>query len=507
MGDDSLSAADLRSATVRGLRWTVIARPAVEILLLGSMVVLAHLISPAEFGRYAVAAVAGDLALMPAAGVGAALVQRRTVSREHLQAGFALALLSGLLLAGLIAASTISFVVPVFGRRTADLLWLSTPLCLVVAAGTVPSALLQRRLAFRRCSVLDVTNTAVRVVASIAMATAGLGAEGLVLGLLAGGLASTILSWTWAPPPLPRLHRGPVRDVLSYGIFASLAAVSWVGFRNCDYAIVAARLGALPAGLYFRAYQLGVEYQKKVSQVMNTVGFPVLARTQTGGDMDALRSQMVRLLTLALFPLLVMLAIVAPVLVPWMFGHRWAPAAEPTQILAVGGAATLVMDAVGSVLMASGRPRALLGFGWGHFAAYALAVLAVAPLGLTAVAIAAATVHTAFLFVAYALMVRGSGERPLRRLWEDVGPAVLSSVSVVAVAAPASVALSTAHASPVSYLSGVLLVAAATYLLTLRTCFPACLRLLLAFATQIIPRRLLRGVGPLRTLAGTRSAG
>ena len=110
--------------------------------------------------------------------------------------------------------------------------------------------------------------------------------------------------------------------MLEYGVPASFAAVSWVGFRNCDYAIVGARLGVLQAGLYFRAYNLGVEYQKKVSLVLGQVGFPILARTGSPAAMAAARGEMVRLLTIALFPLLAILAITAPVLVPWIFGDR-----------------------------------------------------------------------------------------------------------------------------------------------------------------------------------------
>jgi lipopolysaccharide exporter len=494
MDSDSLPPAEVRSRTLRGMRWTVIARPVTELIALGSMVVLARLVSPAEFGRYAVAAIVVDLASVPAAGVGGALVQRSTVSREHLQAGFALALLTGLVLVGLTLAAASLIVGPVFGPRAAELVRLSTPLCLILAATTVSSALLQRRLAFRRLGAIDVSNAVVRAAASILMAVAGLNGEALVLGSLAGGLAATGLMWAWAPPPLPRLRRGPTRDILEYGLAASLAAASWVGFRNCDYAIVGARLGALQAGYYFRAYTLAVEYQKKVSQVMSTVGFPVLSRAQSGDQRNALRGRMVRQLTIVLFPPLVVLAIVAPVLVPWFFGRAWAPAVVPTQILALGGAATLVIDAAGAALMASGRARALLCYGWAHFACYGLAVFIVAPLGLAAVALAAAVVHTLFLLVAYSLMLSGSGERPLRSLWDDIAPATISSAALAAAAVPASIGLSAAGVGTIAYLAGVSVVAAAAYLVTLRTCFPASLQSLCSLLGHILPERPLRGV-------------
>lgn len=506
--EDSLSDAELRTAAVTGLRWTMIARPIVEVAMLGSMVVLARLVSPAEFGRYAVALVALELISIPAQGVGVALVQRSHATREHVEASMALALIVGLLLVALTFATAAILVDPIFGSRTAALVRLTAPASLLTSASIVPSALLQRGLEFGRLSVIDVATTIVRAVASISLALAGMNASALVLGGLASTVVGAGLMWWWAPAPWPRLRRAQAKELLSYGVPAALAAMSWVGFRNCDYAIVGARLGALPAGLYFRAYTLGVEYQKKISLVMSSVGFPVLARTQSSDDMDAMRVRMVRLLTLVLFPLLVLLAIVAPVFVPWLFGRPWAPAVVPTQILAAGGAATLVIDAVGTTLMAAGRPRALLAFGWSHFVTYAVVVFVVAPMGLTAVAVAAAVVHTLFLFVAYVLLFRGSALRALGSLRRDIMPAGVSCLALTAVAVPASVALRALPTPPLAYLATMGAIGGATYLFTLRAWFAASWRTLVTVGRHVLPGRnvLSRAVRPLRA-AETQSAG
>jgi O-antigen/teichoic acid export membrane protein len=316
----------------------------------------------------------------------------------------------------------------------------------------------------------------------------------LVLGMIAGEVLSTGLSWAWARPPMPRLHREAARELWSYGRPASLAAASWVGFANCDYLIVAARLGALQAGFYFRAYTVGVEYQKKISKVMTTVGFPMLSRTRDRGEMLELRSRMVNLMTVVLFPLLVLLAIEAPVFVPWLFGHRWLPAVVPTQILAVGGASTLVINVAGATLMAAGRPRAVLGFGWAHFLVYGLSVLAVASMGIVAVAIAASVVHTAFLLVSYVLLLRGSDERPLVSLWRDIEPASVCCLALVVSALPASIALRSVHALAVLYLAAVTLVGAGAYLLAMRIGFPRSLQSLRSFVAHLLPSNPLRRV-------------
>jgi O-antigen/teichoic acid export membrane protein len=492
--DESLTREEIRSRTLRGLRWVVFARPLGELILVGSMVILAHLIAPAEFGRYAVAVIAGSIAMIPLAGIGAALVQRPELCREHVQAGLALAALIGLVLVALIILAAAVIVAPLYGARTAELVRLASPVCLVVAAGAVPSALLQRHLAIRRTSVIELASTLARVVASIAMALAGMNARALVLGWLVGEALGMLLLWASVRPPVPRWRVGAVRELLQFGGPASLAAASWFGFRNCDYAIIGARLGALPTGLYFRAYTLSVEYQKKVSNVMNSVGFPALARSQAGAEREALRKRMVGVLTVVLFPLLVLLALEAPVLVPWLFGQRWTAAVVPTQILAVGGAATLVIDTAGAALMASGRARAVMGFGWGHFLAYAVTVFFVAPLGISAVAIAASSVHTLFLLVAYCLMLSGV-QRPLDALWRDIKPAMLSCIAPAVLATPVSTVLRSMQAPAVPYVAATSAVGILGYLFVLRVFFPASMQSLRSFVSHLLPAWPARGAG------------
>ena len=278
MSDESLSIGDLRTATLRGLRWAVLSRPVVELLSMASMVVLARLVAPADFGRYAVALIVIDLGSVTGQGVGVALVQRKAVTREHLQAALSLALLSGLGLVGFIVAAARLVVEPIYGGRTADLVLLIAPAAFLSAASAVPGAILQRRLEFRRLSAFTVIMSVVTVATSVPLAVAGMNGVALVLGVVAGTAAGTAVLWAWAPPPPPRLRRAAARDLLSYGGPASLAAAGWAGFRNCDYAIVGARLGPLQAGFYYRAYTVAVEYQKKVSSLMDMLGFPLLSR-------------------------------------------------------------------------------------------------------------------------------------------------------------------------------------------------------------------------------------
>lgn len=496
MTEDSSTREQLRSAAAQGVRWTVVSRLVIEILQLGSIVVLARLVAPAEFGRYAIAGIVAEVAkLLVGAGLINALVQRKTLDREHVQSGVALGLLVGLALTVLTLAVAKLLVVPIFGSRTALLVALMAPLCLVEGFITVPMATLRRRLAFRRLSELEMVNTAARVVACIGLGVIGLGGIALVIGVAVGALAAATIALASAPPPLPRLHLSAVRDLARYAFYVSLSTISWVGFGNVDYAIIGARLGPLGTGYYYRAYTIAVEYQNKIGVVMNQVSFPVLSRTSDNSELARYYSQMVRLLTIAIFPLLVLLAITAPVLVPFMFGARWVPAVVPTQVLALGGAGMVIFNSVGVVLMVSGRVRTLLGWGWAQFIVYGIAIYFTAPSGLVAVTVAAAAVHALFAALSYMVMLQGTHEHALRRLWSDIAPATVSCASLAAVTVPASFALTAAHVPAPLWLIALTLVAVPPYLLTLRVCYPATWRSQCAALERILPgHRRLNGV-------------
>jgi O-antigen/teichoic acid export membrane protein len=210
--------------------------------------------------------------------------------------------------------------------------------------------------------------------------------------------------------------------------------------------------------------------------------------------MFALRRRMVRLLTVVIFPLLVSLVVLAPVVIPWLFGPTWEPAVLPTQILAGAGAATVVIDAVGTVLMAAGRARAMLGYGVAHFGVYVGAVLIASTHGIAAVCIAATTVHGVFLIVAYWLLLRGRSESTLRFMWHDISAAVVSCAALAAVAVPVNVALENAGVPTFPHIVLVGAAALLAYAGALRLWFPADARDVAKLVARVAPSRPFRAI-------------
>ncbi len=464
----------------------------VEGMNLLGVAILARLVAPAEFGRYAIAAIVLLLATVPTWAISYTIVQRDQIDRDHLKTGQTLTILIALAMCAFCFAASKTFVPVLFDERTAMLARLMIPACFINSVNTVQYAILSRRLEFRRLSVLDMTIAVVSTVVAIPLAVIGLDATAIVLGVDAASLAGFILICCWVLPPLPNLRRRAARDFARSGLPAASNAASLVCFENCDYVIVGARAGALQAGYYFRAYTLGVVYQTKVSQVITTVGIPVLSRVSNEDEVHRLRRRIIQTLTIILFPLLTALAIVAPKFVTWFYGPAWQASVVPVQILTIGGAAMLVAQAVTMAMLANGRPRAVMLWGWSHFFAYAGAVYAVARLGLPAVAIAAVTVHTTFLLIAYVQAYHGRVRHAFNAFVTDILPAAASSVCLAAVALPVSVLASALGIPILPYLLVVGLAGATGYFVGLRLWFPDELRDLGLFVGRLLPARAHR---------------
>lgn len=478
----------------------------VEGVNLLAMVVLARLVGPAEFGRYAIALIVLLLATLPTWAVQYTIVQRDQIDRDHLKTGQTLTIVMGVAMCVFCLAASYTVVPVLFGARTALLVRLMIPACFLNSVNTVQCAIIARRLEFRRASLVDMTTAVVGALVAIPLAVIGLNGAAIVLGVDAGSLAGFIVICFWVLPPIPNFRRGSARDFARSGIPAASNAASLVCFQNCDYVIIGARVGALQAGYYFRAYSLGVVYQTKVSQILTTVGIPVLSRVRSEDEVHRLRQRIIQTITLILFPLLTTLAIVAPKFVTWLYGPAWQASVVPVQILAIGGAAMLVAQAVTVSMLSTGRPRAVSRWGWAHFFAYAGAVFAVARLGLAAVALAAVIVHTTFLIIIYVQLYHGGVRQAFKALANDLLPAAVSCACLGVVALPASMLASRLGTPIVPYLLIVAVAGATGYFVSLRLWFPNELRNLGVFVGRLMPTRAQRVFGRRIVRPQTQSA-
>jgi O-antigen/teichoic acid export membrane protein len=376
--------------------------------------------------------------------------------------------------------------------RTLELIRWTAPTFLLAAPASVSLALLQRELDFRKQSIVDILSMVANVVVSVAGALAGLEGISLVLGMVAQMSSQALLLGIAARPPWPRFHRAELRDLRRFGIPASTAALATVATKNIDYVIIGARLNAVGVGLYWRAFQLGVEYQGKISGVLLKVAFPLFSRAR---DLDAvreLRRRIVRLHAVLLFPLLGLLVVIAPTFVPWLYGERWAGAAELTQWLALAGAAQVVGTGTGPLMLAMNHPRPLRNWNVATLVGLAVVVLVAAGQGVTTAAAAVAIYRVIwFLLGQYYMVERLIGIRLIDTIRDDVIPAGSATLGAMAVGEVVLRALDGAGAGPFPIIVAVSAVVLVLYAVVLRLAFRDAAADVTKLAWRFVPRRLV----------------
>ncbi len=466
MSNDSV-----KTSAISGLRWLAVKSVVGEVLTVSTTVALARLIAPAQFGHAAVALLFNVLAvILTFEGFAAALVQRAEINERHRQVAVLLNLVGSVALTAIVLAMVPIVWRPIFGAETARLIVVAAPSFVLAGVGTVARAMLWRNLNFRRVTQIDLLSTLGGSVVSVVLAIMHSGAIALIVGADVAIAIASVLMLIAAPEPLPRFHLAEAKDILGYGAASAVANIVSTMTGNIDYWIVAARLSAYQTGIYYRAFNLGVVYQSKISNVMMQLAFPVYSRLEDRQEMRRLHERAVRIHAVAIFPVMTLLIVMAPVAIPFVFGPVWRPSVGPTEILAGAGMIAAILTGYSQILQAVGKPQLLLRSNVAILITYTAAVSAAVDHGLIAVAIAVVSVYLGILVGVYHFLLRPSLGLSLRSLFPELAPALVSCAGLVAISLPLRMLLERQLPAPLTILV-VAPIGLAVYGVLLRTLF------------------------------------
>lgn len=432
----------------RGLLWsllnTIFGRAGT--LLVG--IVLARLLTPADFGVFAVALVALAAVLsVNELGVSLALVRMpgepRTIAPTVTTISIGTSVL--LYLACYLAAAPLAE-----AMHAPEATGVVRLLCLAVIIDGVtaaPTQLINREFAQGRRAVVDLTNLVLASGLTIALAATGFGAWSLAIGRLVGnGVTAAMLCRFAAYWPRPGFDRQHARQVLGFGLPLAGASLLVIAMLNVDNVVVGRLLGPVALGLYVQAFNLSSWPVNVFSTVVRRVSLAAFSRVD--GDPGARARAFTRAATLmsaAALPVAALLGLLALPLISTVYGSRWAPAAAALQFLAIVGAARVFIELAYDFLVARGRSGTTLVLQGAWLAALLPALLLGAHLdGIAGAAAGHAVVSAGVMVPAFVAAVVATGV-PLRSLLAAVARPVagtaLLAAAVLAVRAVTSPSL------------------------------------------------------------------
>ncbi len=394
---------DLSSRIRGGLRWKFLSETTILISRIAIAIVLAHLLTPREFGIAGMVLVVANLVVSFAdLGVGNALVQRRAIDDRDRSTMFWLSLAAGAFFT--VVGISCSFAIARFyGEPSVKPLFMVFSLAFVLTSvSATHRTLLYRAMDFRRLELRNVAGVVAGAAAGFAVAALGLGPWALIVQSLTLIGVSTVLLWLLVPwRPRFVFSREVARQLGSFGIRSLGASLFTISNTISDKLLVGRFLGATPLGVYTLAFNTVLMPLTRIVVPIGQVFYPAISRLQD--DHEGLGRTWLRMnrMVVAVFaPLMLGILLTAPDLVPIAFGDRWAKAIPVLQILALGSLAQALQSLNPAVLQAVNRPATALRFSIATFAVSLLAYAVGLHWGVLGVATGFAVANT-ILAVAY----------------------------------------------------------------------------------------------------------
>jgi O-antigen/teichoic acid export membrane protein len=273
---------DLKGRTISGAFVTIAAQGVQFVLNLGSIMILARLLAPKDFGLFAmVTTVIGYLRVFKDAGLSTATIQREGITHAQVSNLFWINVaLSGAITLLLAAGSPI---VAWFYREPR-----LVPINLVLSITFLLSgltiqhtALLNRQMRFKAVALIQVGSLLIGAAVAIGMALLGYSYWALVFSNLVTVVVTVVLTWLAIPwrPEAPSRRSG-IRPLVSFGANLATGGFIYSLARGADTILVGRFYGASPLGLYTRAAALLNRPMEQFLSPMNSVFVPVLSRVQ-----------------------------------------------------------------------------------------------------------------------------------------------------------------------------------------------------------------------------------
>ncbi len=388
-----MSAQSIKSAAARGVRWNGLATALRVGFLTLRMVVLARLLGQRDFGLASmVGVVLGYAQAYVDLGLSSALIQKQEQDPERLSTIFWLNLLAGVLSGGLLFALQTPVALLFKEPALVDLIAVSALQLPLVALGQQFEALFQRDLRFKLIAVVQIGADAVNTALAFVLALRGHGAWALVLGTLAGAALNSLGLFALGVRHWPvrfAFRPSQIKPHLRFGAY-QLANVN-VGYltSNLDTIIIGRYLGTEAVGVYSLAQRVTQLPRRYINPVIAKVAFPVFARQNR--DKARIAESLLSLqrsLSHLNAPLIVGLCVVAPLLVPFVYGEKWRDAVPLVQLLCAVALLGGVAGPTQIVRTALGHVRFNFHWTWSTGILHGLAMWAAASSGLMAIVLA-----------------------------------------------------------------------------------------------------------------------
>jgi len=330
------------------------------------MFILAALLGPRSFGVLSVALTyVLFLQMFLDQGLAAALIQRKDLEQEHLDAVFWMDLALSLLLLSLSVLLSRWWARVNHAPDAAPIISVISICIVIEALSVVQTALLRRQMDFKSLSIRTNASVLLSGVVGIGMALGGCGVWALVGQQLVRDFAALVLLWKLSPwRPRFEFSWQHLKELMSFSIPNFTAQLANFADGQAGSVLLGLLFGPTALGLYRLADRFVTSVVVMATSSIQAVSLPEFSRLQD--DPAKLRNSALSCVRLSSEVTLPALAGLAAVSVPLMavVGAQWGPASDVLKILCVAGMCIIFAYFTGPLMQALARTHQLAILEW-----------------------------------------------------------------------------------------------------------------------------------------------
>jgi PST family polysaccharide transporter len=348
----------IRKSLASGIFYTAIAKYSgiVISVLLGA--VLARILTPAEFGTVALVMVfAGFFSLLSNFGIGPAVVQHSSLSREDISSIFLFSIFLGVFFA-LVFFLTAAFIADFYDKpELINITRLLSVSILFNSIQVVPQALLRKALKFKQIGIVTICCQMFSGFVAVALSLKGFSYYALIIQSILSAVISCLIFYCMAPiTRFTSIRWTSVKKIIRFSSFDLMFNFINYFSRNSDNLLIGKYFGSVSLGFYDKSYKLMMMPVQNLTFVITPVLMPVLSKFQD--DKNVVYNtylRVVKSLAIIGFPLSVFLFFSANEIIHILYGPGWSDSVPIFRLLALTIGLQIILSSSGSIFQAINR--------------------------------------------------------------------------------------------------------------------------------------------------------
>lgn len=383
-----------------GFAWTAIDRFSNLFIQFVLGIIIARLITPAEYGVLGILMVFVNISqVFIDSGLSSALIYKNRIDRDYLDTSFVFNLVVSLILFAIIFLSS-PFVEDFFSLpHLADYLRVTSFVLITNSLVVVPTSILKIKLDFRLLAITNITSSVISGLIGIVAAYLGYGVWALIIQLLSKSIVQLVILYfvCWWLPKIS-FRKKIFVELYLYGVnIFSASCLTKILDEGTSF-LIGKVLTPFNLGVYARGSQFSSLPGNAIGGIISSALFPSLSSIKDDDKrFNEIYHRVIEIQSLLCIPTFVWLALMADPLVRLLITDKWIAVVPVIQILCIGKLLIPAAYVTEQVMNAKGRSDLFLRQQVWKMAIKTILVVGCLPFGLIAVVLAEA-VYTSMQF-------------------------------------------------------------------------------------------------------------